>query len=118
MIAVTDTLQTPVKFMDAAVEQAETLSYKLDGICELLKLAAFASEARKALESIHQVLPYYPKVAARISANMDAANEWTTFEDNTGSVLQLIARQLSECNQKNVQATYALERTTLKGGVQ
>ena len=116
MNAVIDTLQTPVKFMDAAVEQAETLSYKLESICELVKLAAFASEARKALEGIHQVLAYYPDVSARIAANMDAANEWTTFEDNTSSVLQSIARQLSECNQKNVQATYDLERTAQISG--
>ena len=101
---------------DAAIDRAETLSLKLSGLCEMVKLTAFASEARRALKSIHHVLGGYPGANEAITASRDTANQWATMEDNTSSVLECIARQLDECNQKNLQVAYDLQHPSLMCG--
>ena len=109
-------IQTTKQCTDAAIDQAEALSHKLDGLCEIVKLAAFAGEARRALKGIQRVLRGYPGAAEDIIASIDTANEWMTFEDNTSSVLKSVAQALQECNQRNVQAAYDLEGAIQKGG--
>lgn len=83
----TTTNPTPMERADDAIDRAETLSLKLSGLCEMVKLTAFASEARRVFKSIHYVSGGYPDATEAITASMYTANQWATMEDNTRNVL-------------------------------
>ena len=80
-------------------DAADTDSMTLYRLTNLVKLAAFACEARRTLEGIHGALTYQPKAQEAISQQVTCSNNWIAFEDVTAHVLQDVALQMDALNE-------------------
>jgi hypothetical protein len=94
----------------AATERAEVISLKLYGLTEIVKLAAFAVEARRTLGGIQHVMPDHPKAQAAINDNVPYSTNWAEMDNNTGEVLWYVSMQLEEVNGDATKNVYALAR--------
>lgn len=82
---------------EAATDTADELAMKLYGLTQVVKLAAFAAECRKALTSIEDALEYRPKVKEdlRNHAHMVA---WMETPDPTGDALTYVADEMERAS--------------------
>jgi len=83
----------------AAHKAAEADSMALDRLTNMVKLTAFACEARRTLEGIGNALTHHEKAKDAIGQSVDAWRNWTVLQDVTGEVLQDVAAQLSELSE-------------------
>ena len=77
-----------------ASDAADTDSLALYKLANLVKLAAFACEARRILEGVHDALELQPKAKEFIAERVQYRNNWVEFDDVAGHVLQDVAMQL------------------------
>jgi hypothetical protein len=82
----------------AATAQSDEISQTLDNLTEIVRLAAFAAEARRTLVGIDNTLHYRPEMKQIIRDSVLNAAQWSEMEDNTGEVLFYVARQLEKVN--------------------
>lgn len=82
----------------AAAARFDEISLTLHNLTEIVKLAAFAAEARRTLTEIDYTLQYRPEIKEVIRDSVLSAAQWSEMEDNTGDVLDYIARQLKQVN--------------------
>jgi hypothetical protein len=105
---------------DAATSKADELSLKLNNLTEIVKLAAFASEARRTLEGIDSIMKHSPEMRAVVNASVDTSSNWKAMEDVTGNVLSYVAQELDAVNRDFTQTVYdlanAANATEKKGG--
>jgi hypothetical protein len=104
----TKTLSAQALLADAATSKADDLSLKLYGLTEIVKLAAFASEARRTLQGISGVMKHHPEMQAAVATSVGTSSNWEALEDVTGNVLAHLARELDAVNVEFTQAAYAL----------
>jgi len=57
-------------------------------------LAAFACEARRALEAYRAAIKHFPDTSAFISRAVEAPDQWSVMEDASADVLELLAMEL------------------------
>ncbi len=100
--------QAQQRIAEAAIAQADEISLKLCNLTEIVKLAAFAAEARRTLEEIKNVMHYRPEMQKVIKDGVLNASNWSELEDNTGDVLGYVARQLEKVNDDFTQNLYGL----------
>jgi hypothetical protein len=82
--------------IEAAKDAANTDSLALHQLTNIVKLVAFACEARRVLTGTLDLLPYYPEADKHIAASVSASRSWIEFDDVTGDVLQDVARRLEK----------------------
>ena len=86
----------------AAVDTArfDAISLTLYNLTEIVKLAAFAAEARRTLTCIHDTLHYRQEMKQVICDSVSNSAQWAELEDNTADVLDYVARQLRVVNRE------------------
>lgn len=96
----TNTTNTQTQQRRAAVEteRFEEISLTLYNLTEIVKLAAFAAEARRTLTGIDDTLHYREEMKEVIRDSVLNSAQWAEMEDNTGGVLDYVARQLHQVN--------------------
>lgn len=94
----------------AATGKADALSLKLFNITEIVKLAAFAAEARRILEEIENVVQFRPEMKEVISDGITESANWLEMEDASSHVLSYVARELEKINTEFTETVYALVR--------
>lgn len=82
----------------AATAQAVEISMMLSDLTAMVKLAAFATEARRTLAEIDNALHFRPEIQKVVHDSVSNSAQWSALEDNTGDVLSYVARQLEKVN--------------------
>jgi len=67
---------------------------------EIVKLCAFACEARRTLQDIDFACSLVPDVNTTLNRLVDARYQWTTHNDNLDLVLTQMANQLDEVHER------------------
>lgn len=98
-----------------ANRKAEALSGRLDNLTAIVKLAAFAAEARRTLTAIYGVMPFIPNMEKAISNCASPVNQWSSLEDNAGDVLVYVAMELEDVNNDFLEHAYDLARVSSPG---
>ncbi len=78
----------------AVHEAGEADSLALHHINNVVRLAAFACEARRTLQGIEEVLRYEPTAQKAVADTVPASRNWTQFDDVVGDVLQQASTQI------------------------
>ena len=90
--------QAQERIVSAATGNVHDLSLKLYHLTEIVKLAAFAAEARRTLKEIQWVMDYRPDMQEAISNDVRCCNNWAEMPDASADVLANVARQLEAVN--------------------
>lgn len=101
---------------DAATSKANALSMQMYNLIGIVKLAAFAAEARRTLDGIRDVTDYRVDVNQAIADSVSAMGDWRERDDNAGEVLDYVARQLEEVRSEFTETVHDLARAKKKGG--
>jgi hypothetical protein len=91
---------------ESITEAADDLSLRMYHLSELVKLAAFAVEARRVLEGIHDVLPYYSDAERSVSDQVARAAQWIEMEDVASTMLTYAAREMDKLNTELTEMAY------------
>jgi len=100
---------TPAQRLTTA---ADDLSFKLGNLTEIVKLAAFASEARRTLTAIYDLGKVLPEVGDNIKQCVNSPHAWSEQHDNTGEVLFYIADELESVRDALEENRAALARVS------
>ena len=92
---------------DEATSKADALSMRVYGLASMLKVAAFAAEARKALVSLEAAFEHRPKVRDDLHDHAHLAN-WSEMPDASSDALQYIAQEFEQVMEQNVEMIYGL----------
>lgn len=92
---------------DEATDKADDMGMKVYGLASMLKLAAFAAEARKALVSLEAALEHRPKVRDDLH-NHAYLSDWQEMPDASSEALQHIAQELEQANEEFTGLAYDL----------
>ena len=95
-----------------ANDKSEALAGKLDTLMGIIKLAAFAAEARRTLTAIYGIAHFIPSMKETISNCAAPANNWSGLQDNTGDVLVYVAMELEDVNKAFTDHAYDLARVS------
>ena len=98
------------RIADALTDKAEDLSFQLNRLNGLVKMAAVAAEARRVLSGIHEAGNCQPELQKAVMKAVPALNTWLGMKDVTGEVLNHVARQLDEVNASFTDSVYSLSR--------
>ena len=79
-------------------DMAEALQLELYRAAKIVKLAAFASEARRVLRGIESTLEFHPKVRELLRSNVKCMSAWKAHEDVTAEVLDIAADRIAEAS--------------------
>lgn len=82
----------------AATAQSDEISLTLHNLTEIVKLAAFAAEARRTLAGIDNTTHYQSEMREVIRTSVSNSENWDEMEDSMGEVLTFVARQLEKVN--------------------
>ncbi len=85
--------------IEALREAADADGMALYHLTNIIKLAAFACESRRALEGITFVLREHPVADNDVKNTIPAVHEWDTMHAAAGEVLQHVATQMKELNE-------------------
>lgn len=96
--------------------KTNALSMKLFQLTEIVKLAAFAAEARRTLSRIQEVSDCHPDFKQTMADHVSAMGDWAEREDVAGSVLSYVAEQLEEVNSGFFEVTHGLGQAATEGG--
>ena len=78
---------------------ADDLSFKLLNLTEIVKLAAFAAEARRTLTAINSLSCALPDMGDTVRQCVNSPRAWMDREDNAGQVLLYVADELESARQ-------------------
>lgn len=93
-----NTPNTPAQQHQAAAATAKSgeISSTLYHLTAIVRLAAFAAEARRTLTGIEDALHYREEMQEVIRGSVLKSAQWATLEDSTGQVLDYVACQLEK----------------------
>jgi len=74
----------------------ETTRRLIRETAELVKLCAFACEARRSLQDIASACDMSPDISVKLDQLIQFRNQWTTHNDNVELVLTQMANQLDK----------------------
>ena len=89
---------------------ADALSLRLYQFEQVLKLAAFAAEARRTLSEINSAIAFSPEIEAKLSERVESFNNWMEMDDTAGETLRFVAHEIGIINQDFVDIAYRPER--------
>lgn len=92
---------------EAATDAADKLGLKLYGLTQVVKLAAFAAECRKALVGIEEALEHRPKVKEDLRNHVHMT-AWMEMPDPTGEALAAAAIEMESANHELSDLVYKL----------
>ena len=92
---------------DEATDKADDMGMKVYGLASMLKLAAFAAEARKALVSLEAAFEHRPKVRDDLH-NHAYLSDWQEMPDASADALQFIAQEMVAAMEQSVDLAYDL----------
>ena len=78
------------------LDLSPAIEHELHQLENLLRLVAFATEARRVLDGIELAKDNFPEVQQRIKQCVDYSSQWTCYEDTTASVLVAAADKVAE----------------------
>lgn len=90
--AIAPEVLTLIEQIEERNQALEATLYRLSGI---VKLAAFAAEARRMLEAHDSALKSFPEAAAHIFDTVESSRQWECMADATGEVLTAVSDQLA-----------------------
>ncbi len=91
----------------AVTSKADALSMRIYGLASVLKVFAFAAEARKALSSLEAAFEHRPKVRDDLHNHAHLAN-WSEMPDASSDALQFVAQEFEQVMELNVEMIYGL----------
>ena len=91
----------------AVTSKADALSMRVYGLASVLKVFAFAAEARKALVSLEAAFEHRPKVRDDLHNHAHLAN-WSEMPDASSDALQFIAQEFEQANEEFANLSYRL----------
>ena len=101
---------------DAAKSKADALSMQMYNLIGIVKLAAFAAEARRTLDAVANLADCRVEIKQAIADSVSAMAEWRERDDNAGEVLDYVARQLDEVRGEFTDTVHDLARAKQNGG--
>ena len=87
---------TPIVALESERELIGNDRDALYRIGNILKLAAFAAEARRTLDAVDGAIPYFKDAEKHLHETVTAWRNWTVMEDTVGDVLNDVAREVGE----------------------
>lgn len=75
-------------------QQIDAQAQEVYRLAQVVKLAAFAAEARRTLEAIGNACVLDRQLADELAQHVDAVNNWGTFDDVSGEVLRGLGSSL------------------------
>jgi hypothetical protein len=75
-------------------QQIDVQAQEVYRLAQVVKLAAFAAEARRTLEAIGNACLLDRQLADELAQHVDAVNNWSTFDDVSGEVLRGLGSSL------------------------
>ena len=88
------TPEATAEIVAALTQAADDDGYKLTRLANIVKLAAFACEARRTLGAIEAAGSYRKSVGEYVAESVPAWRGWTTLEDTAGSVLDYVGMEM------------------------
>ena len=79
-----------------AIVLPPSVDLELMEIENIIRLAAFAAEARRILNGMDSVMQHFPEVKQHINQMVDYSGMWSCHEETTASVLADVAHRLSK----------------------
>jgi hypothetical protein len=93
---------------DEATSKADDLGMKLYGLAQVVKLAAFAAEARRTLTDLEDRLIWRDKVREDLRNHVHQMTAWAEMPDTASDALQFIAGELAQANEEFTGLSYRL----------
>ncbi|NBD19522.1 hypothetical protein GTZ97_02385 [Aquabacterium fontiphilum] len=81
-------------------QQIDAQAQEVYRLAQVVKLAAFAAEARRTLVAIGNACVLDPQLADELAQYVDAVNNWGTFDDVSGEVLRALGSSLERIAEK------------------
>lgn len=100
----------PDKLCDRYRDKADVLSLRLYHASNLAKLLAFASETRRHLVEMDELLTLSPEVERRLSRNLKTPGAWKSMEDVSALMLEFLADELASLNSEVSSSMYCLAK--------
>lgn len=100
---------------DEVTTKADNLYCKAWNLAQVVKLAAFAAEARRTLTDIEDELEHRPKVRDDLRNHVFQMTAWVGMPDPTGDALTYVADEMEAVAKNLCSLTYSLA-SRLKAG--
>lgn len=95
---------------DEATTKADKISMKAYGLAQVLKVCAFAAEARRTLTELEFALSHRDKVREDLNNHVRHLTNWAEMRDTSGDALEFIAQEMSAAMEEGVNLVYELAR--------
>lgn len=93
-----------------ATSKADDLGMRLYGLTQVVKLAAFAAEARRTLTGIEDALEWRDKVRDDLRNHIHQMTAWTETRDTASDVLEYVAGEMAQTMEEFTDLSYRLAR--------
>lgn len=93
---------------DEATTKADQISMKAYGLAQVLKVCAFAAEARRTLTELEFALSYRDKVREDLNNHVHHLTNWAEMRDTSGDALEFIAQEMTAAMEESVNLVYGL----------
>lgn len=93
---------------DEATSKADEICSKVYGLSAILKVCAFAAEARRTLDEIEDALAWRVKVRDDLRAHVNHMTNWQAMTDASGDALQFIAQEMERATDESANLSYRL----------
>jgi hypothetical protein len=93
---------------EQATNKADDLGMKLYGLAQVVRLAAFAAEARRTLTGIEGALEWREDVRTDLRDHIHQMTGWQDMPDTAGDALQFIASELDQAHEDFTALSYRL----------
>lgn len=109
-MAETEFNNQPMNPDDHRTDRADALSMRMYHLQNVVHLASFAAETRRALEGIENAMHFRPEMQQAIGEHVKCVNSWMDRKDVAGDVLEWVAMQMDEVNNEMTEYMYEICR--------
>lgn len=92
-------MNSNTKLLEALQEDDGATNDQLYRLAQIVRLAAFATEAQRSLEAYTNAVKRHPDCERHIKQTTTASSNWTCHEVNIGDILTDVARQMEQIGQ-------------------
>lgn len=93
-------MNSNAKLIAALRDDDSATNDQLYRIAQVVRLAAFATEAQRCLEAYSDAVKLHPDCEKHLKQCSNAVSNWTTHEANIGDILTDVARQMEQIGQR------------------
>ena len=93
---------------DEATAKADRISMRAYGLAQVLRVFAFAAEARRTLTDIEDALVYRDKAREDLRNHVHAMTNWAELRDTSGDALEFVAQEMASAMEESVDLIYGL----------